>query len=73
MDVAMVVTITEAVAMNEAIFEAITITNTTNTIHMMMVHRWTNMAHHAHFVVALTTLLSTVLEKSMTYTILWRN
>ena len=38
-DVAMVVIITEAVAMGKAIFEAITITNTTNITHMMMVQR----------------------------------
>ena len=65
-DVAVVVIITEATAMDEAIIEAITITNTTNTTHTMMVHMWNNMAHHVHFVVALTTLLSTVLKESMT-------
>ena len=64
-DMAMVVIITEVAAMGEAIIKAITITNTTNTTHMMMVHRWNNMAHHAHFVVILITLLSIVLKESM--------
>ena len=44
----------------------VTITNIINITHMMMAHRWNNMAHHAHFVVALITLLSTVLKESMT-------
>ena len=66
MVVAMVVIITEGVAMDKAIIEAITITNTINITHMMMAHRWSNMVHHVHFVVALTTLLSTVLKESMT-------
>ena len=60
-DVAMVVIITEVMATDEAVIEAITITNTTNITHMMMVHRLSNMAHHVHFVVVLTTLPNTVL------------
>ena len=40
--VAVVVKITEVAATDKAITEAITITNTTNTTHMMMVHRWNN-------------------------------
>ena len=56
MDVAMVVIITEAAAMGEAIIEAITITNTTNITHMIMADKWSNMAYHAHFVVALKSL-----------------
>ena len=64
-DMVVVVIITEVVA-DEAITEAITITNTTNITHMMMAHRWSNMAHHAHFAVALITLLSIVLKESMT-------
>ena len=63
-DMAMVVIITEVMAVGEATMEAITITNTTNTTHMMMVHKWNNMAHHAHFVVVLITLLSIVLRKA---------
>ena len=42
-DVAIVVIITEVAAMAEAVIEAITITNTTNITHMMMVHRLSNM------------------------------
>ena len=48
-DMAMVVIITEVMAMGKAIIEAITITKTTNITHTMMVHRWNNMAHHVHF------------------------
>ena len=65
-DVAMVVIITEVTAAVKAIIEAITITNTTNITHTMMAHRWSNMAHHAHFVVVLITLPSIVLKESMT-------
>ena len=63
---AVVVIITEVVTVDEAVIEAITITNTTNTTHMMMIHRLSNMAHHAHFVVVLITLPNTVLKESMT-------
>ena len=59
-DVAMEIITTEIVASYEAIIEAFTITNTTNITHMMMVHRWNNMAHHVHFAVVLITLLSIV-------------
>ena len=65
-DVAMMVIITEVMATDEAITEAITITNTTNITHMMMAHMWSNKVHHAHFAVALITLLSIVLKESMT-------
>ena len=65
-DVALVVIITEVAATDEAITEAITITNTTNITHMMMAQRWNNLVHHAHFAVALITLLSIVLKESMT-------
>ena len=65
-DVAVVVIITEAAAKDEAVIEAITIINTTNITHMKMVHRLSNMAHHAHFVVVLITLPNTVLKESMT-------
>ena len=64
--VVVVVIITEGMVADEAIIEAITITYTINITHMMMAHRWSNMAHHAHFAVALITLLSTVLKESMT-------
>ena len=65
-DVAMVVIITEVVATDEAVIESITITNTTNITCMMIVHRLSNMAHHAHFIVTLITLPNTVLKESMT-------
>ena len=38
-DMAMMVIPTEVAAVDKAIIEAITITNTTNTAHMMMTHR----------------------------------
>ena len=63
-DEAMGVIITEVVAMDKAVIEAITITNTTNITPMMMVHRLSNMAHHAHFMVALITLPNTVLKET---------
>ena len=53
-------------AMEEAVIEAIIITNTTNITHMMIVHRLSNMAHHAHFTVALITPQNTILKESMT-------
>ena len=48
MNVAVVVIITEVVAMDKAIIEAIKITNTTNITHMMMAHKWSNTAHFNH-------------------------
>ena len=65
-DVAMVVIITEITAMDKVVIEAITITNTTSITHMMMVHRLSNMAYHAHFAVVLITLPNTALKESMT-------
>ena len=65
-DVAMVVIITEVVTADETVNKAITITNTINIIHMMMVQRLSNMAYHAHFAVVLITLPNTVLKESMT-------
>ena len=65
-DVAMVAIITEVMAAVEEVIEAIKIISTTNITHMMMAHRWSNMAHHVHFVVVLITLLNTVLRESMT-------
>ena len=65
-DVAVVVIITELAAMGEAVIEAIIITNIINITHMMMAPRWSNMAHHVHFVVVSTTPLSIALRMSMT-------
>ena len=62
---AMAVIITEAVVMAEVIIEAITIITTSITL-MMMVIRWNNMDHHAHFAVVLIILLNTILKESMT-------
>ena len=70
--VAMVEIIIEAVATGAAVAEAIRITNIISTTHMMMDHRWSNMAHHAPFAVALTTPLNTALRVSMTLIILRR-
>ena len=64
--VAMVIIITEVAAMEEVVIKVITITNTINITCMMIVQRWSNMACHAHFAVALTTLPNTVLKESMT-------
>ena len=65
-DMAMVVIITEVVAVDEVVIKAITIINTTSTTHMMMAHRLSNMAHYVHFVVVFVTLPNTVLKESMT-------
>ena len=65
-DMAMVVIITKVTTMNEVVIEAITITNTTNIMYMMIGHRLSNMAHHAHFAVVLITLPNTVLKESRT-------
>ena len=71
-DMVMVVIITEVVTAEEAVIEAITITNITNITHMMMAHRWSNTVHHVHVVMVSITLLNTVLRESITYRILWR-
>ena len=63
-DVAMVVIITEVTATDKAVIKAITIT--ISITHMMVVHKLSNMAHHAHFAVVLITLPNTVLKESMT-------
>ena len=48
-DMAVVVITTGVTAMAEAVVKAITITNIIIITHMMMPHRWSNMASHAHF------------------------
>ena len=58
--VAMVETISDPAVTEEAIIEAIIITNTINITHMMMVHRLNNMAHHVHFAVVSIILLNIV-------------
>ena len=64
--VAMAGTISDPAVTEEAIIEAIIITNTTNTTHMMMVHRLNNMAHHVNFTMALIILLNIALKVNMT-------
>ena len=68
---AMVETISDPAVTDEAIIEAIIITNTINITHMMMDHRLNNMAHHAHFVVVLIILLNIALKENMTSIISW--
>ena len=70
--VAMVETITDLVVMEEAIIEAIIITNTINITQMMMDHSLNNMAHHVHFVVVLIILLNIAVRENMTSIISWR-
>ena len=65
-DMAAVVIITEVTATDEAVIEAITVTNATSITRMMMVHRLSNMAHHVHFAVVLITLPNIALKESMT-------
>ena len=63
--VAMVETITDLVVMEEAIIEAIIITNTINITHMMMDHSLNNMVHHVHFVVVLIILLNIAVRENI--------
>ena len=70
--VATVETISDLMVMEEAIIEAIIITNTINITCMMMVHRLNNMAHHVHFVVVLIILLNIALKGNRTSIISWR-
>ena len=53
----------------------IEVTLTTNTISimvMMMSTRQTNMVHHVHYVVVITTSLNIVLRENMISMILWK-
>ena len=70
--VAMVETNLDLAVVEEAIIEAIIITNTINITYTMMDHRLNNMAHHAHFTVVLIILLKTALKGNMTSIISWR-
>ena len=72
----------EAVVMTEVITMAVTtvgpiieVTLTTNTISimvMMMSTRQTNMVHHVHYVVVITTPLNIVLRENTISMILWK-
>ena len=70
--IAVVETITDLAVAEEAIIEAIIITNTINIICMMMDHSLNNMVHHAHFVVVSIILLNIVSRENMTSIISWR-
>ena len=69
---AMVETIKDLMFMEEAIIEAIIITNTINITHMMMDHRLKNMAHHVHFAVVLIIPQNIALRENTTSIISWR-
>ena len=56
----------------DLIIKAITTTNTISIMVMMMTTSLTNMAHHAHYVVAIITLPNSVLRENMTLMIQWR-
>ena len=70
--VAMVETITDLAVEEEAIIEAIIITNTINITCMMMDHSLNNMDHHAHFAVVSIIPLNIVLRENKTSIISWR-
>ena len=72
-EVAMVMeeSISDPAVTEEAIIEAIIITNTINITHMMMVHRLNNIDHHVHFAVVSIILLNIVLKVNMTSIISW--
>ena len=70
--VAMVETITDLAVTEEAIIQAIIITNIINITCMMMDHSLNNMAHHAHFVVVSIILQNIALRENMTSIISWR-
>ena len=69
---AVVATITDLTVMEEAIIQAIIITNIINITCMMMDHSLNNVAHHAHFAVVLIILLHIALRENMTSIIAWR-
>ena len=54
------------------IIEAITTTNTTSIMVMMMSTRQINMAHHVHYAVAIITPLNIVLRENMILMTSWR-
>ena len=59
--------ITMDIAMAGLIIKAITTINTISIMVMMMSTRWTNMAHHVHYAVAIIILPNIVLRESMTF------
>ena len=69
---AVVVTFTGHMVMEEAIIEAIIIIHTINITRMMMGLSLSNMVHHAHFVEVSIILLNIALRENTILTILWR-
>ena len=64
--------ITIAVVMVGPIIEVMLTTNTISIMVMMMSTRQTNMVHHVHYVVVITTHLNIVLRENMISMILWK-
>ena len=64
--------ITMAVVTVGPITEVILTTNTISIMVMMMSTRQTNMVHHVHYVVVITTLLNIVLRENTISMILWK-
>ena len=64
--------ITMAVVMVGPIIKVMLTTNTISIMVMMMSTRQTNMVHHVHYVVVITTPLNIVLRENMISIILWK-
>ena len=64
--------ITLAVATAGLIIEVMLTTNTISIMIMMMSTRQTNMVHHVHYAVVITTPLNIVLRENMISMILWK-
>ena len=64
--------ITMSVVTAGKIIEVMLTTNTISIMVMMMSTRQTNMVHHVHYVVVITTPLSIVLRKNTISMILWK-
>ena len=70
--VVMAEVITADAVMVGPIIEAITTTNTISIMVMMMSTRQTNMVHHVHYAMVITTPLNIVLRENMISMILWK-
>ena len=64
--------ITMAMAMVGPIIEVMLTANTISIMVMMMSTRQTNMVHHVHYVVVITTPLNIVLRENTISMILWK-
>ena len=64
--------ITMAVVMAGPIIKVMLTTNTISIVVMMMTTRQTNMVHHVHYVVVITTPLNIVLRENVISMILWK-